>query len=48
MDEPSTIAKLNIEHYRRLLATESDPKRRETRDGLPQSKIVALPAPCLD
>jgi hypothetical protein len=30
MDRPSTIAKLNIEHYRRLLAAETDPKKRET------------------
>jgi hypothetical protein len=30
VDKPSTIAKLNIEHYRRLLATETDPKKRET------------------
>ena len=30
MDKPSTIAKLNIEHFRRLLASETDPVKRET------------------
>jgi hypothetical protein len=34
MDKPSTIARLNIQHYRRLLATETDTKKRETVNRL--------------
>jgi hypothetical protein len=30
MDEGKNIVRLNIEHYKRLLATETDPGRRET------------------
>jgi hypothetical protein len=34
MDKPGTIAKLNIEHYRRLLATETDAGKRATLSQL--------------
>jgi hypothetical protein len=30
MDSPKNIARLNIEHYRRLLATETDPAKVAT------------------
>ncbi len=30
MDEGKNIERLNIEHYKRLLATETDPGKRET------------------
>jgi hypothetical protein len=30
MDSPKNVARLNVEHYRRLLASEGDPARRET------------------
>ena len=30
MGEGKNIVRLNIEHYRRLLATETDPKKLET------------------
>ena len=28
MDSPKNIARLNVEHYRRLLSTEADPSKR--------------------
>jgi hypothetical protein len=28
MDSPKNIARLNVEHYRRLLATETDPSKQ--------------------
>jgi hypothetical protein len=34
MDKPSAIARLNIEHYRRLLATETDTDKRATLSRL--------------
>jgi hypothetical protein len=30
MDESKHVLLLNIEHYQRLLATETDPKKRQT------------------
>jgi hypothetical protein len=30
MDSPRNIARLNVEHYHRLLATETDPIKRAT------------------
>jgi len=30
MDKPQTIARLNIDHYKRLLTIETDPTKRNT------------------
>jgi hypothetical protein len=47
MDGPKNIARLNIEHYRRLLATETDPSKRAMVEKLlaeEQAKLRALEA----
>jgi hypothetical protein len=47
LDSPKNIARLNIEHYRRLLATESDLAKREMIEKLlaeEEAKLRALEA----
>jgi len=47
LDSPKNIARLNIEHYRRLLATENDPTKREMIEKLlseEETKLRALEA----
>jgi hypothetical protein len=40
MDSPRNIARLNVEHYRRLLATEADPIKRATAEKMLADKIT--------
>ncbi len=42
MDESKNILLLNIEHYQRLLATETDPKKRETIARLLAEQLAKL------
>ena len=47
LDSPKNIARLNIEHYRRLLATETDPAKRAMIEMLlaeAEAKLRALEA----
>jgi hypothetical protein len=47
LDSPKNIARLNIEHYRRLLATETDPTKRAMIEMLlaeAEAKLRALEA----
>ncbi len=42
MDEAKNIVRLNIEHYKQLLATETDPDKRETISRLLAEQEVKL------
>ena len=47
LDSPKNIARLNVEHYRRLLASETDPAKRGTIEKLlaeEEAKLRALEA----
>jgi hypothetical protein len=45
LDSPKNIARLNVEHYRRLLATETEPAKRAIVEKLlaeEEAKLRAL------
>jgi hypothetical protein len=44
LDSPKNIARLNIEHYRRLLATETNPAKRAMIEKLPAEEEAKLRA----